>query len=158
MPATLAILSIVFVESAYSAAGIPDEGGKIGHKLLSVLVLVIMSVANSISTKASTRLNGFFVVTKFVSILAIVIAGLVVIFVDVYSPGPPIGGRDWYSKPWFGYRKSVNPDGSEVDWAELSQWELFGHYSAALYAALWAYSGWDKVLELYAPPLSRNTS
>lgn len=46
---------------------------------------------------------------------------------------------------WFGNRPTVNPDGSETDWDHLSQWELLGHYSTALYGALWAYSGWDKV-------------
>lgn len=46
---------------------------------------------------------------------------------------------------WFGNRPTVNPDGSETDWDHVSQWELLGHYSTALYGALWAYSGWDKV-------------
>ncbi len=46
---------------------------------------------------------------------------------------------------WFGNRPTVNPDGSTTDWGHLSEWELLGHYSTALYGALWAYSGWDKV-------------
>lgn len=146
MPATLAILSIVFVESIFSAAGVTDQAGRIEHKLLSVLILVVVSVANSISTKASTRLNNFFVLTKFVTISAIVLAGIVVVIVQVSSPSrDDIGGRDWFTRPWFGYRKSVTPGGGEIDWNDLGQWEIFGHYSAALYGALWAYSGWDKV-------------
>lgn len=145
MPATLAILSIVFVESAYSAAGVMDEAGNLSHKLLSILVLVLVSVANSISTKASTRLNSFFVVLKFSSIAAVVVAAVAVVGVQVSQPDRDIGGSDWFTKPWFDYRKSHNPDGSETDWTKLSQWETFGHYSAALYGALWAYSGWDKV-------------
>ncbi|KAF4980654.1 hypothetical protein FZEAL_3403 [Fusarium zealandicum] len=166
MPATLAILSIVFVESAYSAAGVVNEAERIEHKLLSVLVLVIMSVANSISTKASTRLNTFFVVLKFLSILVIVVAALAVVGLHATHPDRRVGGRDWWSESWFAYRKSFNPDGSETDWNKLSQWEIFGHYSAALYAALWAYSGWDKAIyvsaELSQPakqlPLAINTS
>jgi L-type amino acid transporter 9 len=145
MPATLAILSIVFVESAYSASGVTDEAGNLSHKLISILVLVLVSVANSISTKASTRLNSFFVVLKFTTIAAIVIAAIAVVVVQVAQPDREIGGRDWFTKAWFAYRKSYNPDGSETDWNNLSQWEIFGHYSAALYGALWAYSGWDKV-------------
>lgn len=145
MPATLAILSIVFVESIYSAAGITDAAAKIEHKLLSILILVIISLANSISTKATTRLNNFFVVTKFVSIIGVVIAGIVVIILQTSNPNKEIGGKDWYTKPWFGYRETVNPDGSRIDWSQLGQWEILGHYSAALYGALWAYSGWDKV-------------
>ncbi|GKU08801.1 unnamed protein product [Fusarium langsethiae] len=166
MPATLAILSIVFVESAYSAAGVINEDGRLEHKLLSILVLVVMSVANSISTKASTRLNGFFVVLKFLSIIVIVVAALAVVGVHMAHPSKEIGGGDWYKKSWFKYRDTYNPSGPDTDWSNLSQWEIFGHYSAALYAALWAYSGWDKAIyvsaELSQPakqlPLAINTS
>ncbi|KAK3309815.1 amino acid/polyamine transporter I [Chaetomium strumarium] len=166
MPATLAILSIVFIESIYSAAGVMGEGGRVEHKLLSIVVLVLIGLANSISTKASTRLNNFFVATKFVTIAAIVLAGVVVVILQVASPNSDVGGGDWHKKPWFAYRDSLNPDGSVTHWSELGPWELFGHLSAALYAALWAYSGWDKAIyisaELSAParqlPLAINTS
>ncbi|KAI1110064.1 amino acid/polyamine transporter I [Nemania sp. NC0429] len=167
MPATLAILSIVFVESIYSAAGITDQADRIEHKLLSILILVVISVANSISTKTSTRLNGFFVVTKFATIGAVVVAGLVVVIIQATHPKrEDVGGRDWFTKPWFGNRPTVNPDGSKTDWDHLSQWELLGHYSTALYGALWAYSGWDKAIyisaELSAPakqlPLAINSA
>ncbi|OBS18802.1 hypothetical protein FPOA_10530 [Fusarium poae] len=166
MPATLAILSIVFVESAYSAAGVINEDDRLEHKLLSILVLVVMSVANSISTKASTRLNGFFVVLKFLSIIVVVVAALAVVGVHIVHPSKEVGGGDWYKKSWFKYRDTYNPNGPDTDWGKLSQWEIFGHYSAALYAALWAYSGWDKAIyvsaELSQPakqlPLAINTS
>ncbi|KAI0841335.1 amino acid transporter [Hypoxylon sp. FL0890] len=166
MPATLAILSIVFVESIYSSLGVTDEAGRIEHKLFSILVLVIISVANSISTKASTRLNNFFVVTKFVSNAAIVIAGIVVAILQATDPQRDIGGRDWFKRPWFDNREVTNPDGSKTDWNQLSEWESLGHYSAALYGALWAYSGWDKAIyisaELKAParqlPLAINSA
>ncbi|PLB51988.1 amino acid transporter [Aspergillus steynii IBT 23096] len=166
MPATLAILSIVFVESIFSAAGVTDQAGSIGHKLLSILVLVAVSVANSISTKVSTRLNGFFVTTKFVAIAGIVIAGLVVVILQVSGINRDAGPRDWHTKPWFGFRDTITPDGSLIDWSQLHGWEILGHYSAALYGALWAYSGWDKAIyvsaELSAParqlPLAINTA
>ena len=151
MPATLAILSIVFIESIFSAAGVTDQAGRIEHKLLSVLVLVVINGANSINTKASTRLNNFFVVTKFVSILGVVVAGIVVVILGASDPNKDIGGRDWLTKPWFGFRNSVAPDGTTTDWTELSEWEMLGHYSAALYGALWAYSGWDKVSRKCVP-------
>lgn len=44
MPATLAILSIVFVESIFSAAGVTDQAASISHKLLSVLIMVMMNL------------------------------------------------------------------------------------------------------------------
>ncbi|KAI2602146.1 amino acid transporter [Hypoxylon sp. NC1633] len=150
MPATLAILSIVFVESIYSAMGVTDQAAKIEHKLFSIVVLVVISVANSISTKASTRLNNFFVVTKFASIAAVVIAGIVVIILQSTDPDRDVGGGDWARKPWFGNREVTNPDGSKTDWNQLGEWEILGHYSAALYGALWAYSGWDKAIYISA--------
>lgn len=148
MPATLAILSLVFVESIYSALGNTDDAGSITHKLLAVLVLVVMSLANSVSTRASTRLSNFFLGTKFTSIVLIVAAGLAVVVLQMRDPErEDVGGRDWFTKSWFGTRKTVNQDGSTVDWDGMGAWEMLGHYSTAIYGALWAYSGWDKVRE-----------
>ncbi|KFY45620.1 hypothetical protein V494_00874 [Pseudogymnoascus sp. VKM F-4513 (FW-928)] len=166
MPATLAILSIVFVESIFSAAGVTDQAGRWEHKALSVLVLGAINGANSISTTASTRLNNFFVATKFVSIAGIVVAGVVVVVQGTLGPKKDVGGGDWATKPWFRFRDSIAPDGSTIDWGELSTWETLGHYSTALYGALWAYSGWDKAnyitAELSSParqlPLAVNTA
>jgi amino acid transporter len=145
IPAALAIMSIVFVESIYSALGVTGQGDGIEHKLLSIMVLVLIGLANSINTKTSTRLNNFFVATKFVMIAAVVLAGTVVVILQLADPNREVGGRDWVKKPWFGYRDSINPDGSITHWADMGQWDMFGHLSTALYAALWAYSGWDKV-------------
>ncbi|KAI8294472.1 hypothetical protein K4K56_002096 [Colletotrichum sp. SAR 10_98] len=118
MPATLAILSIVFVESIYSAGGVTDQAGALSHKLFSILILIVMNGANSISTKASTRLNNLFVVTKFVSIAAVVVAGLVVVIIQAADHDRDIGGRDWFTKPWFESRKTVLPGGEEIDWTK----------------------------------------
>ncbi|KAF6832378.1 amino acid transporter [Colletotrichum plurivorum] len=145
MPATLAILSIVFVESIYSAGGVTDDAGALSHKLLSVLVLVVMNGANCISTRASTRLNDVFVATKFLAIAAVVLAGIVVVILQTSDRDRDVGGRDWITRPWFGSRKTVVPGGGEIDWEQVGAWDMLGYYSAALYGALWAYSGWDKV-------------
>ncbi|PYH77088.1 amino acid transporter [Aspergillus uvarum CBS 121591] len=166
MPATLAILSIVFVESIYSAAGVTDQAAALSHKLLSILILIVVSVANSISTKVSTRLNGFFVSTKFVTIAAVVVAGLGVVVAHLAKSDGAHGSRDWFQNPWFGYRNTVTPDGKLIDWHDVAGWEMLGYYSTALYGALWAYSGWDKAIyisaELSAParqlPLAINSA
>ncbi|KAK2047195.1 amino acid transporter [Colletotrichum somersetense] len=168
MPATLAILSIVFVESIYSAGGVTDQASAASHKALSVLVLVVMNGANCISTKASTRLNNLFVVTKFAAILVVVLAGVVVVILQLSDRDRDVGGRDWFDKPWFGNRKTEVPGGAggEVDWDKVGAWDMLGYYSAALYGALWAYSGWDKAIyvtaELQHParqlPLAINTA
>nr|XP_036586887.1 amino acid transporter [Colletotrichum truncatum]KAF6797444.1 amino acid transporter [Colletotrichum truncatum] len=150
MPATLAILSIVFVESIYSAGGVTDQAGAVSHKLFSILILIIMNGANSISTKASTRLNNLFVVTKFVSIAAVVLAGIVVVILQVSDHDRDVGGRDWFNRPWFENRKTILPGGGEIDWSNVGAWDMLGYYSAALYGALWAYSGWDKAIYVTA--------
>jgi L-type amino acid transporter 9 len=148
MPATLAILSIVFVESIYSSFGVNEPEPPITHKLLSLLVLVVVSTANSISTKTSTRLSSFFVAIKLLTIFLLIVAGLTAVF--VYLGGHrDLGGGDWHEKGWFEPRSTVNPDGSLLDWRGVSAWQSLGFYSTALYGALWAYSGWDKVGSIF---------
>lgn len=144
MPATLAILSIVFVESVYSSLGVNEPVTPLSHKLLSLLVLVGVTTANSISTRTSTRLSGFFVAVKLCTILLLIVAGLVAVFVFV-GKGRDLGGGDWHGKNWFAPRETVLPGGERFDWTKVSTWESLGFYSTALYGALWAYSGWDKV-------------
>lgn len=144
MPATLAILSIVFVESIYSSLGINDPAPPMTHKLWSLLVLVVVSTANCISTKTSTRLGNFFVIVKLLSILLLIVAGLVVVFTYAAN-GRDLGGSDWHKKGWFQPRDTTLPDGSKFHWREVGAWQSLGFYSTALYGALWAYSGWDKV-------------
>ncbi|CAN9205314.1 unnamed protein product [Alternaria alternata] len=165
MPATLAILSIVFVESIYSSLGVNEPDPPITHKLLSLLVLVCVTTLNSISTKTSTRLSSFFVAIKLLTISLLIISGLVVVFVFV-GKSKDLGGHDWHQNSWFSPRDTVLPDGSRFDWTKVTTWESLGFYSTALYGALWAYSGWDKAnyvaAELRNPsrqlPLSINTA
>lgn len=149
IPASLAIMSIVFVESVYSAIGENNRTQGALHKFLSILVLIVFTMANGISTKTTNRLNRFFVTSKFTAIVATVVAGIAVVFIHLANKGDE-QPQDWWTKPWFGYRTSIGPDGSEIDWSKVPAWEMLGHYSAALYGALWAYSGWDKVYELNA--------
>ena len=144
MPATLAILSIVFVESIYSSLGVTEPQPPLSHKLLSLAVLVVVSTANSISTKTSTRLSSFFVAVKLLTILLLIVAGLTAVFIFV-GGHRDLGGGDWHEKGWFEPRKTLDSDGNLFDWTSVSAWQSLGFYSTALYGALWAYSGWDKV-------------
>ncbi|KAL6710333.1 hypothetical protein ACN47E_009279 [Coniothyrium glycines] len=165
MPATLAILSIVFVESIYSSMGINEPSPPLTHKLLSLLVLVCVTTLNSISTKTSTRLSSFFVAIKLLTILLLIVAGLVVVFIFI-GGGHDYGGENWHKLNWFAPRDTVLPNGDHFDWTQVTTWQSLGFYSTALYGALWAYSGWDKAnyvaAELRNPskqlPLSINTA
>lgn len=144
MPATLAILCIVFVESIYSSLGVNEPSPPLLHKLLSVVVLVVVTTLNSISTRTSTRLSGLFVAVKLLTIFLLIVAGLVAVFVYV-GKGKDLGGGDWHRRGWFEPRNTILPDGKSIHWADVTTWESLGFYSTALYGALWAYSGWDKV-------------
>lgn len=144
MPATLSILSIVFVESVYSAFGLGGAADGICFKLFAILVLAVMGLANSIGTKASNRLGNVFLVTKLGSVALLVLAGLFVATTYTFDHKRELGGGDWHKRPWFQSRPSVTPNGT-IDWTKVGTWESFGHYSTALYAALWAYASWDKV-------------
>ncbi len=149
MPATLAILSIVFVESTLSCLGIYGPDSLLWHKLLALLVLVTVTTMNSISTKTSTRLSGFFVAVKLLTVLLLVIAGLVAVGVFVVNK-KDLGGGDWHRRNWFKSRVTVLPGGNaQIDWNNLTTWEILGYISTALYGALWAYCGWDKVSLMY---------
>ena len=153
VPASLAIASIVFVESIYSAVGVTDQSDKLAHKVLAMLVILVISMANSVSTQFTTRLNRFFVMTKFAAILAIVTAGFAVVVSHLagWKQTTEPGSQDWLTRSWFGPRNTVTLDGSEIEWSKLNGWETLGHCSAALYGALWAYSGWDKVCSSISP-------
>ncbi|KAJ2905535.1 hypothetical protein MKZ38_005179 [Zalerion maritima] len=178
MPATLAILSIIFVEIIFSAFGVDSAPSTAAagqgsfktvviHKLLSILVLCLTSLANSIGTDASTKLNKLFVTVKFLAISVVVAAGLAVVVVVSASGRDNIGGTDWHTHSWFTPRShTINPDGSLTEWPSLSLWAILGHCCTALYGALWGYSGWDKAIyvssELSQPsrqlPLAFNTA
>lgn len=111
-------------------------------------------------------MNNFFVGTKFLSILGVVLAGLVVLIIQLARPSSKAGGEDWRKKNWFEDRDTITPDGTVIHWQNVSTWEMLGHFSAALYGALWAYSGWEKGIyvsaELSNPikqlPLAINTA
>ena len=148
MPATLSILSIVFVETLYEALFPGSEGatGSWEQKGFSVLILAVVLLISALGTKTSTTLNTIAAVIKLLAMFLLVLAGIVVAIIYIASHGRhDPGGRDWHEKSWFDKRVSVNPDGSTTDWTKVSSWETFGHICAAIYAGLWAYAGWDKV-------------
>ncbi|OCK82244.1 amino acid transporter [Lepidopterella palustris CBS 459.81] len=144
-PSSMAIQSIVIADSIMSVAGLPKDGVPEGWllKLFAISALVAMVLLNSISTKTTLRASESFTVIKLTTVLTIVIAGVSVLIIHVVKPtAAPSGGTDWYSKNWFHSRPNLS-GGIPIDWTEIGWWELLGHYSAAIYASLWAYDGWD---------------
>ncbi|PWY61960.1 amino acid transporter [Aspergillus eucalypticola CBS 122712] len=131
------LAAIVFVESIYSATGVTDQPDRTANKLISSLVLLVISMANSVSTQFSTRLNTFFLTTKFAAIAVTMVAGLGVVFYHLagWDRDNSREPQDWLTRAWFGARNTVGLDGREMEWQKLHGWESLGHYSDALYGA-----------------------
>jgi amino acid transporter len=143
-PSSMAIQSIVIAESIGSVSPTgPLAAGLV--KLIAAVAFVSMVFLNSINTKTTMRLSESFTVIKIATVFLIVIGGLVAVIAHFIDPKSSLsGGKDWYSKDWFQTRPTVS-EGRPIDWATIGTWEQFGHYSAAIYAGLWAYDGWDNV-------------
>jgi amino acid transporter len=94
MSTTLIILSIVFIETIFSVLGVTDKVGKVEYKLLSVVVLTLINAVNLISIKASTQLNNFFIVTKFVAIFRVVLASIIVVILSAKELERDVDSRD----------------------------------------------------------------
>ncbi|KAF2729626.1 amino acid transporter [Polyplosphaeria fusca] len=141
-PSSMAIQSIVIAESigSISPASPLVDGWLVG---IAALAFVSMVVLNSINTKLTLRLSESFTAVKITTVALIVVAGFVAVIAHLTNPNSSLSGaRDWYSKNWFQTRPSAS-DGKIVDWTSISTWERYGHYSAAIYGAVWAYDGWD---------------
>lgn len=143
-PSSMAIQSIVIAESIGSVSSATPLTAWL-VKLIAAIAFVSMVFINSINTKTTMRLSESFTIIKIATVALIVIGGLTAVIAHLIDPKSPLsGGKDWYSKDWFQTRPTVS-NGRPVDWTAISTWEQFGHYSAAIYAGLWAFDGWDNV-------------
>lgn len=144
-PSSMAIQCIVLVDSATSAIASAD-GTTLASwqlKLLAITAQASLVLLNSISTKTTMRLSESFTLFKIATVIMIFLGGIWVLIAHMIDPNSSLGGNtDWYSKNWFHSRPSMS-DGVPIEWTNMGSWELLGHYSAAIYAGLWAYDGWD---------------
>jgi L-type amino acid transporter 9 len=148
-PSAMAIQSIVIAESFTSVTGSSTPAAGWVLKLVAVTALLVMVLVNSINTKTTMRLSETFAVAKVTTVILVVLGGLVAFFAHFINPESPLSGtKDWYTRDWFRARPTYS-DGQRVDWTGLGTWERLGHYSAAVYAGLWAYDGWDNVSARY---------
>lgn len=143
-PSSMAIQSIVIAESIGSVSS-SSSLTTWSVKAIAAIAFVSMVALNSINTKTTMRLSESFTIIKIATVALIVVGGLIAAIAHLVDPHSPYSGaKDWYSKDWFHTRRSVS-EGRPVDWSSISAWERYGHYSAAIYAGLWAYDGWDNV-------------
>ncbi|KAF2647228.1 amino acid transporter [Lophiostoma macrostomum CBS 122681] len=141
-PCSMAIQSIVIAESIGAVSFTPPVATWI-LKLIAVSAFVVLVLLNSINTKLTMRLSESFTVFKITTVVLIVIGGLIAIISFYVDPNSSLSGADdWHTKNWFQTRPTFS-GGRTVDWTSMGAWERYGHYSAAIYAGLWAYDGWD---------------
>ncbi|KAF2745253.1 amino acid transporter [Sporormia fimetaria CBS 119925] len=140
-PSSMAIQSIVIAESISSMGATALSPGTM--KLVAVLACVLLFLLNSINTKTTLRLSEAFTVVKISAVVLVALCGTVAVcahFIDPESRLSP--SDDWYTRRWFQPRASVS-EGRRTEWGDISSWDRWGHYAAAVYASVWAYDGWD---------------
>ena len=150
-PSSVAIVCIIFAE--YWTTNIFSATNKSiwVDKILALLTLGSMLLVNCISSASSTSLTTALMYIKLSAMLLLIALALLVIATNLNGDGKG-PSNDWKSKSWFASR-TVKDGGAIFDWEAISHWQLLGHYTTALYAALWGYSGWDHVKEPFATVL-----
>ena len=139
-PASIAIQSIILVEMMASA--VYQVGGGTGlstwqHRAIAITVQVILVLVNFRSTKTSAKLSQVFTSLKLLAVTAVMVGGTAVIGARMFGHSSPSAPSDWLSRSWFAPRSE--------SWANVPGWQMAGHFSSAMYAGLWAFSGWDNV-------------
>lgn len=140
-PSSAAILFIKFAEH-WTKAVIPNTSNERAvNVLLSFGALAFVVLFNCMSFTSTSRFTIFFLFLKLATIgLLLLCCSLVLIF-KLHRDGDKIN-QDWKSRNWFTYRP-ISDNNIGLDWDSFNDWELLGQYTTALYAGLWAYSGWD---------------
>lgn len=159
-PSSMAILSITLVESMGSVI-YPELSMERSWmaKLIAILILVIILLLNCISPRTSMRITRIFAFSKLTTVGLVLLAGVFVALLHILNPGnsQPSLSKDWYSKSWFAARPS-RLGGKDIDWSSISMWTSLGYFSTAIYAGLWAFSGWDNVSLYLTRTRSYNTN
>jgi hypothetical protein len=136
-PSSMAMVSTVLLESIL--AGVDSNVAPSAKRLFTMLAFFVIVAINLHSTQTSKRVSNFFLVIKLTTVAIIVVFGFSAALLWRASPF-----TDWLTKPWLETRPSIIGE-DQIDWARLNWWQVMGHFCTALYAVLWACSGWDNV-------------
>ena len=147
-PSSVAILCIIFAEYWTTNIFSATDKSVWVDKILALVTLGSMLLVNCISSASSTNLTTVLLFTKLSAMLLLIVLAFLVITTNLNGDGKG-SSDDWKSKSWFASR-TVEDGGAVFDWGVTSSWQLLGHYTTALYAALWGYSGWDHVNDCFA--------
>jgi hypothetical protein len=129
-PGSAAIISIIFGEYLVRAAIGADAENVSGwiNKGVALTGLVLVTSLNCVSTKLGTRVGDTFMFLKFVALLGVTIIGIVV------------------AATGFSYKGNIATEWKTINWFEGTSHNP-SNWAVALYAGLWAFDGWDNVIE-----------
>ncbi|KAH8745719.1 amino acid/polyamine transporter I [Hyaloscypha finlandica] len=137
-PTAMAILSILLVESiSLGISGTTTQATETNREIFASFAFLIVALINCSNTKPSSKIGEAFVAFKFGTVGLIVLGSLSIFLIHIFDPSSSLVNPDWYTKSWLHARPGT------IDWPTVSWWTLLGHFSAAVHAAFWAYSGWD---------------
>jgi L-type amino acid transporter 9 len=144
-PSAMAIQAVVVGDSvAFALGGKNGPTMKVWQmKIVGIISMNLIVLLNFRSTRASAWLSGGFSFLKVAAATAISLGGLTIVLRHLAGHRDP-ENNDWYTRSWFQPRV-VHTEKKVIDWNRLEWWQYFEHFSVAMYAGLWAYSGWDNV-------------
>ena len=146
-PSSMAILSIIFAKywtEVFVTADYRDAFWL--NKFIALAALGTIIFFNSISIRATSNLAKIFFSLKLFTVFLLLACCFLSVVFGIYL-GTSEPSRDWKTRDWFEAREK-GVDHSVIDWNAAGGWAKIGELTMALYAGLWAYSGWDNVSAL----------
>lgn len=127
-PGSNAIIAIIFGEYFMRVVA-PSHESAWASKGLAIAGLLIVTAANALSTRLTTRIGDMLMFIKVGSLIAVTVVGIIVATTGLNSDG-----------------KGASKEWKEWDWFKVAEGQGgLGGFAVALYAGLWAYDGWDNV-------------
>ena len=141
-PSAMAVLGIIFAEYWTTVIFSSDSAPLWQTKALAIGTISFVLILNCASATISTRFTNLLMISKLSTVALILLIAVLTATVGLsYDQAP---NQDWRSKNWFSTR-SNNTHAASISWKAMEAWDAMGHFTSALYAALWACSGWDNV-------------
>jgi len=133
-PSSMAALSVTFAQYWINFMfNSSDAANGWQGKVLALVGFAVVVFFNMVSIKATIGMTRFFLTLKLLTLLLLLICTVLSLFFGIHlGEGTPT--RDWSNRNWF---STTNPT-----W-QPGIWNSIGQSTIAMYAGLWAYSGWD---------------
>jgi solute carrier family 7 (L-type amino acid transporter), member 9/15 len=149
-PATMAMLSIMFAQYWTITMFSRERSSMFINQFLAILTLSGVILFNAIGMGATLKFSRMFFYSKLSTVFVLAICSIFVVLFGLHL-GPGITSSDWKTNNWFTIKNYVTPM-PRFDWKNAEIWGTLDEMSVALYAGLWAYSGWDNVSAIPCQP------